>query len=126
MRPDWSTVVSAIGKWLLKYWICGVFLRNVTVGLLHISTSFERTEFFLIADAFSASFRCKLARCLVILVQVVFFFHFNGGNKMVIYLQLVIVTTAALALRANCLFCNFIRIRKQLPSRIFVVISVGT
>lgn len=40
---------------------------------------------------------------------------------MVIYLQLVIVTTAALALRANCLFCNFISIRKreQLPISTF-------
>lgn len=49
------------------------------------------------------------------------FFHFNSSHKMVIYLQLVIVTTAALALRTNCLFCNFILIRKreQLPLNAF-------
>lgn len=82
MLPDWSTAVSAIGKWLLKDSICRVFLKNVTVvGLLHISTSLERTEFFLIANAFSASFGCKLARCLVILVQVVYFFTLTAAIK---------------------------------------------
>lgn len=119
MRPDWSTtVVSAIGKWLLKDSICRVFVKNVTVGLLHISTSLVRTEFFLIANAFSASFRLQTRFMSSRTRTGGLFFHFNSNHKMVIYLQLVIVTTAAaLALRSNCLFCNFIRIRKreQLP-----------